>query len=110
MCIMEVRPNQHASTIAQAMAHNASTLDRDLDMFKALLNARGDVETLKQVLAAQRMIHRAYEALLDIFEAEIHTHEHEAHLDDEHEPVGNERSLAEQAHHDAELARRFETR
>jgi hypothetical protein len=110
MCIMEVRAGQHASTIAQAMAHNASTLDRDLDMFKALLNARDDVETLNMVIAAQRLIHRAYGTLLDIFEEEIHAHEHEANLDHEHEPVGNERSLVEQAHHDAELARRFETR
>lgn len=108
MCIMEVRAGQHASTIAQAMAHNASTLDRDLDMFKSLLNARGDTETLDVVNRAQRSVHRAYETLLDVFEEEIHTHEHQAHLDDE--PVGSERSLVEAAHHDAELARRFETR
>jgi hypothetical protein len=105
---MEVRPGQHASTIAQAMAHNASTLDRDLDMFKELLRARGDLITYQNVNDAQVRIHAAYETLLEIFGAEIHAHEHEAHLDDN--PVGNERSLAEQAHHDAELARRFETR
>lgn len=108
MCIMEVRPGQHASTIAQAMAHNASTLDRDLDMFKALLASRGDLATHQAVADAQVRVNAAYEALLDIFQQEILAHE--ANLDHEHEPVGNERSLVEQAHHDAELARRFETR
>lgn len=110
MCIMEVRAGQHASTIAQAMAHNASTLDRDLDMFKALLNARGDVATLEQVTRAQQAVHVAYEDLLVIFEDEIHAHEHDPDVDHDHDPVGAERSLADQAHHDAQLARRFMTR
>lgn len=110
MCIMEVRPEQHAATIAQAMAHNASTLDRDLEMFVEVLRARDDDATLDSILSAQAQIHRAYAQLLTVFGEEVaaqvadpaghlHVHDH-----------GHERSLVETAHHDAGLARRFETR
>lgn len=110
MCIMEVRPGQRAATIAQALAHNLSTVDRDFDMFRKLLEARGDTETLTTIEAAQRLTHKAYANMLDVFGEEVaaeeadpagHLHEHDH---------GSERSFVEQAHHDASLARRFETR
>jgi hypothetical protein len=89
------------------MAHNTSTVDRDLDMFKALLTARGDLATLATIQAAQDAIHGAYETLLSVFETEIG--EHESGVDHEHYH-GGERSFDEIAHHDAQLARRYETR
>lgn len=111
MCIMEVRPGQHAATIAQAMAHNTSTIDRDLDMFRELLEARNDRVTLGSVEQAQELIHRGYAILLDLFGEELAAAEMDAagHLPHAHEH-GAERSFAEVAHADAGLARRFETR
>lgn len=113
MCIMEVRPEQHAATIAQAMAHNTSTVDRDLEMFVELLRARAAHDpavttVLDTVLRAQREIHRAYEALLTVFGEEVASHV--STLEGHHHDHGAERTLAEVAHHDAQLARRFETR
>ncbi len=117
MCIMEVRPEQHHATIAQAMAHNTSTIDRDLEMFVEVLRARvksghhpDAAEVLDSVLSAQGQIHRAYAQLLTVFgefvahgvmttEGHVHSHDH-----------GDERSLVAVAHHDAGLARQYETR
>jgi hypothetical protein len=107
---MEVRPSQRASTIAQALAHNASTLDRDLDMFIEVLSVRKDFETLASVQAAQAEVHRAYANLLEIFGEEVagEVADSDGHLPaDDH---GHERTFVGQAHHDAGLARRFETR
>lgn len=111
MCIMEVRPGQHTATIVQAMAHNASTLDRDLDMLIQLVKARRDHMAEAMIAQAQHHIHSAYAILLGEFGAEVatvvadpagHVHAHDDH--------GSERSLVEVAHHDAGLARRYETR
>jgi hypothetical protein len=110
LCIMEVRPGQRSSTIAQAMAHNTSTVERDLDMFVPLLKARGELELLAQINRAHEHLKQAYAGFLAVYaeevaaevqspEGHVHTHDH-----------GNERSLVEVAHHDAGLARRFETR
>lgn len=121
MCIMEVRPGQHSSTIAQACAHNLSTIDRDLDMFVAVLSARGDVNGRKQMLHVQDLIHHAYADALSAFEDEValevaHWHHHD---DEEPHTHGNERdvtdpetiaALNEYAHHVASLARPYETR
>lgn len=115
MCIMEVRPEQHAATIAQAMAHNTSTIDRDLEMFVELLRARAHHDpsataALDSVLSAQAQVHRAYAQLLTVFGEEVahmaadpegHLHQHDH---------GDERSFVAVAHHDAGLARQFETR
>lgn len=112
MCIMEVRAGQKSSTIAQAVAHNTSTIERDLDMFEELLKARQDHESLAMVQHAHNHLKSAYAALLLQFGTEVaievqddkgHVHTHDAQN-------GQERSFVEQAHHDASLARRFETR
>lgn len=110
MCIMEVRPGQHSATIAQAMAHNTSTIERDLDMFLELVRARRDHMAEATLAQAQHHLRAAYAILLSEFGVEVaavvadgdghvHTSDH-----------GEERSLVEVAHHDASLARRFETR
>lgn len=109
MCIMEVRAGQRRSTMVQAMAHNTSTVDRDLDMLVEIMKRRGGV-LLEPIEQAQDHIHQAYAGLLAAFgeavaaeatdpEGHVHDHDH-----------GQERTLVEQAQHDAELARRFETR
>jgi|ERR1043166_5310238 len=126
MCIMEVRPGQKSSTIAQAMAHNVSTIERDMDMFEELLKAREDFESLDTVQEAHLMLKRAYANLLMQFGIEVakeiegnhiaHLHSHESgevHSHDnsaEKHDHGTERTFIEQAHHDAQLARKYETR
>lgn len=109
MCIMEVRPGQNTATIAQAMAHNTSTIERDLDMFRKLLLARKDGEHVELVNKAQEYLNRAYCIFLEQFgefvaeqvNPDNHTHDHDH---------GHERTLVDQAHHDAQLARKYETR
>jgi thiamine monophosphate synthase len=119
MCIMEVRNGQHSSTIAQAMAHNVSTVERDLDMFELLLKARKDDESLATVIEAHDHLRKAYAGLLMQFGIELaeevqnghsHAHLHDASNALDLDIRGQERSFIETAHHDASLARRFETR
>ncbi len=110
MCIMEVRPGQRSATISQALAHNVSTVERDMDMFEKLVEARDETEMLRDLQGAHDHLRKAYATLLEVFgitvalevqDSEGHVHDHDH---------GNERSLVEQAHHDAGLARRFMTR
>lgn len=109
MCIMEVRPGQTTATVAQAMAHNTSTIERDLDMFRKLLEARKEGVHLTLVNRAQSLLHEAYAIFLEQFgefvaeEVNPDTHVHT-------EQNGHERTFVEQAHHDAQLARKYETR
>lgn len=110
MCIMEVRAGQRSSTIAQACAHNATTVERDLDMFCELLERRGDTDRLVTVRAAQRELQAAYAGLLTIFGEFVAEEETEHGQHHHHDDGTHERSFVEQAHHDAGLARRFETR
>ena len=109
MCIMEVRAGQNTATIAQAMAHNTSTIERDLDMFRKLLEARKEGKHLELVETAQKLLSEAYAIFLEQFgefvaeqvnpDNHVHDHDH-----------GHERTFVEQAHHDAQLARKYETR
>jgi hypothetical protein len=109
---MEVRSGQRTSTIAQAMAHNTSTIVGDLDMLVKVLIARGDQESLKTVQAAHDHLKRAYAVLLDQFGMEVayETMDPNGHLPHSHDENEHERTFIEEAHHDAQLARRFETR
>jgi hypothetical protein len=116
VCIMEVREGQRSSTIAQAMAHNTSTIERDLDMFRPLLEARGETSLLAEIEAAQRALGVAYQHFLAVFAAEI-----ERDVQHQHQPdavIGAERvhvhasdaefaTAARVAEHRAE---RYETR
>lgn len=94
---MEVRPGQHSATIAQAMAHNTSTVERDLDMFKPLLEARGETDILAKIEEAHQHLKAAYEQFLSVFASELHTHIH-THgdvPDDSGHSHGNERTHIE---------------
>jgi len=106
---MEVHAGQKASTMTQAMAHNISTVERDLDMLEEVLKARKDFVALETVLHAHEHLRRAYANLLTQFGLEVanEVQDHEGH-NPEH--VGQERSFVAQAHHDAQLGRKFMTR
>lgn len=110
MCIMEVRPGQKSSTIAQALAHNCSTVERDMDMFELLVKARGDEDLLNDLQHAHDHLRKAYAILLMNFGMEVAqaVQDEEGHV--HNRDHGNERSFTEQAHHDASLARKYETR
>lgn len=95
MCIMEVRPGQRSSTIAQAMAHNVSTIERDLDMFEPLVAARGESELLDTIRAGHEALKVAYAHFLECFVAEIEheiqhnggEHDHDYHDHERHAQV-----------------------
>ena len=106
--MMEVHSGQHSATMAQAMAHNTATIIGDLDMLERLLSARGEHEVIRQVERAHEQLRAAYAGLLSVYGDRValevadgagHVHVH-----------GNERSLVEAERHDAQLARRYETR
>lgn len=64
MCEMEVSPTFATDAILQAMAHNTSTIDRDMDMVKHVLKARGEMEKLAAAERFQNLIHEAYALML----------------------------------------------
>lgn len=119
LCIMEVRPGQRSSTIAQALAHNTSTVERDLDMFRPLLLARGELALLSKIEEAHEHLKAAYAGFLEVFAEEVTVevrkhgdHDHGDHAGERvhHEDPDHLAKLLAQAHHDATLARRYETR
>jgi hypothetical protein len=91
------------------MAHNTSTIDRDLEMWRTVAHARSDHDALAAIDAAQEHVHRAYAILLSAFGTEVarQVSDPDGRLPEDH---GHERTLVSVAHHDAELARRYETR
>ena len=118
MCIMEVRPGQRSATIAQAMAHNLSTIERDLDMFEPLLAARGESADLDNIRQGHEHMKAAYAAFLAVFvhevDAEVKTG-HDGQSDHEHgsERVHvhpNDQDMIAQATADAHRAEKYETR
>lgn len=139
MCIMEIRAGQRASTIAQAMAHNTATVMGDVTMFRELLERRDEGEMIRALDRAEGELQRAFAVYLEMFGefAKREEDEHGQHFTaNEHDgadgtaerdqdghqdhPQGHEagtehhhghpRTFIEQAHHDATLARRYETR
>ena len=67
MCIMEVRPGQHHSTITQACAHNIDTVVGDLEMFDVLLAARGRGEHSDRLRDIHDRLRVAYGDLLALY-------------------------------------------
>lgn len=128
MCIMEVRPGQHDSTIAQANAHNINTVIGDLELWLPVLTTRAersadgnDRRYNETVIATVTRTHDVlttqYAAMLGLFGSEVAAAvEHWQH---DHGPIGAERdhhhgddhvTLVAAAHRDARLARGYETR
>lgn len=67
MCIMEVRPGQHHSTITQACAHNADTIVGDLEMFETLLRSHGHTEHSAEIRRVHDDIRASYNDLLRLY-------------------------------------------
>lgn len=116
MCIMEVRSGQRSSTIAQALAHNTSTVDRDIDMLVPLLRARGELDAVAEIEEAQRDLQSAYARLLAAFAAEItrdvaEHHESDAVVGNEHVHVHpDDAAMIDAMATAAHRAERYETR
>src|SRR5260221_51543 len=109
MCVMEVRPGQHHATIAQAMAPNVQTVVSDLEMFRTLLVAREDSNSL----ACQRVAAKLAECesdLLGLFGQFVTKEVVKEH----HDAIGSERDISDiarsVAQEDRALARKYETR
>ena len=108
MCIMEVHEHASSATMTQACAHNLSTVDRDIDMIKKVLTARGQHEAVRTFEHAQQYAHHAYADLLELFgeqaatvvPAEIHSHHRDC----------SERTLEEVIEAATKQARKDETR
>lgn len=71
MCIMEVRKGQESATMAQAMAHNLSTVERDLEMFAEVLTARGDDTGARAVRLLRSNVEGDYRFALAMFAGEL---------------------------------------
>jgi hypothetical protein len=112
MCVMEIHAGQRLSTMAQACAHNTNTIIGDLDLLEAVLNGRHDHDALAALEQARQRLGEAYAGFLGLFQVEVGrtVQDDHGHVHDHDHPVGNERTLVDQAHHDATLARRYETR
>lgn len=103
MCIMEVRPGQRLSTIAQAMAHNTNTVRGDMDMLQELCVARGHNHVIDKLRAALEHLDGAYNEFLTIFADELrHDLQHHGDTTDPEYHHGGERPAsdvpAEHAH------------
>jgi len=81
-------------------------------MLLEVLKARGQDVLYDSVKAAQMDINRAYETFLHAFGHAVHMlHNGGVHTHDD--PIGNEKDISDivaQAHHDAQLARKYMTR
>lgn len=103
MCIMEVTPGQRTASIAMAMAHNLSTVDRDLDMFRTVLEKRGEHEKIAELDSAQAIVHDAYKRFLEMFGTAVGdeiAHVHSVLFPHEHGDSGNERVSVPHSHDD----------
>lgn len=75
MCIIDVKAGMRYVTVAQAMAHNVSTIERDMDFLRKYLTTNvhrlGNLEAQKRLEALARVekcaaqLHIAYDCLLD---------------------------------------------
>jgi hypothetical protein len=107
MCIMEIHAHSARTTMVQAIAHNLSTIDRDLDMLLQVAQARKDGQLKQFARSVQDKVHRAYADALVEFGIEV---ENLASDPDGHVHVGNERTVVELVHNATTNAKRDETR
>lgn len=134
MCVMEVRAGQRITTIAQAMAHNTSTIERDLDMFRKMLEANDEHYALQHIELAQNDLKLAYQRFLHVYgflleddikhgrtaplgehsgsERTAHDHEISQAVAALSEDIsaGESETIVAASDHEAKLARRYETR
>ncbi len=67
MCIMEIHEHASKSSMIQAIAHNLSTVDSDLDMLRKVAESRKDHEMVNWVDSLQKKVHAAYADALSEF-------------------------------------------
>jgi len=109
---MEIHEDATRSAMIQAIAHNLSTIDRDLDMLVELGNARKDLELVEWANRTQTRVHRAYADSLMEFGmslAEL-TMDPQGHIPHVHDNHGNERNLSDLIRIATEESQRDETR
>jgi hypothetical protein len=109
MCIMEIHPKAHRSTMVQAIAHNLSTIDRDLDMLYHVAVSRNDHNLTDFAVSVQAKVNRAYAEALDEFgiEAASLASDEEGHI---HREPGNERTIEQTVNSATKAAKKDETR
>lgn len=123
---MEMNPEQHQAVMFQAIAHNLSTVDRDVDLLIATLSGRSDItpEQLASVKLGQEEAHRAYANFLALYTEACGAYAADENGHINHSPAlphshdnghthGNERdplSVVEAAYMFTEQAHPYETR
>lgn len=107
MCIMEIHPHAARITMVQAVTHNMSTIDRDLDMLRELAIARKDRELATWVSSMQDVTRQAYALGLTEFGIEA---ANLASDPDGHVHVGSERNIIEVVNNATKRAKVDETR
>lgn len=96
MCIMEIRPGQHASTMQQACTHNLGTILNDQDMFAHVLSSR-DPQRVERVRELQAQLQGVYSEMCSLYgemvaDEVLHLSHYTEHHDHEH---GEERGETE---------------
>ena|SRR2546423_2562411 len=100
MCIMEIHPRQHTTTMVQAMAHNTRTILSDCDMLSTVIATRECPTEYADILArAMLELHNAYDDFMLLYARCLSDAVQVDHV------VGNERAAA-----DVRNAARYETR
>ncbi len=112
MCIMEIHEDATRSAMIQAVAHNLSTIDRDLDMLRNVAESRKDAKLLEWAVSLQNRVHRCYADALAEFGmslADVATDD-KGHMPHVHDNHGNERNLSQLIRDVTEEAQKDETR
>lgn len=68
MCILEIKHGQKATTVAQAVAHNLSTNERDLDFLRVYDAHYRKGANLEAINRASMHLHAAYRIALKYWE------------------------------------------
>lgn len=112
MCIMEIHEDATRSAMIQAVAHNLSTIDRDMDMLRNVAIARKDHKLQDWCNRMQNVVHAAYaDALMEygISLGDL-TMDPQGHIPHVHDNHGNERNLSDLIRETTEEAQKDETR
>lgn len=107
MCIMEIHDGAHRNTMIQAIAHNLSTIDRDLDMLVKVGESRNDHDLHEFAESLQKRVHAAYAQALTEFGISLANH---ASDENGHIHVGSERNVVELLNNATKRAKVDETR
>lgn len=112
MCIMEIHEDATRSTMIQAVAHNLSTIDRDLDMLRKVGIARNDHDLVNWAEKLQTTVHGCYADALAEYGMSLAdlTMDPQGHIPHVHDNHGNERNLSDLIRETTLEAQKDETR